>query len=276
MSHKTYKTYKTYKKLSKTKKNNKPQYGGVDSIQKTPINKLSNIISNTSDNLYNKGIIIADKGKDMLLQNINDLLESPKINELALKGETYLSDFNNQLHNPVFKKEFTETLENASDYATIGLKAMNQPIDEAIDKLNQSGTKAVSGALSGAIKVGTDAMAAIPGVGAIIELGKIANDGTKAVSSVMEASSEAAKTVDTFIADTNNNLSKLKENTEYNSLTKIKQQGGAIMERTTNSIRNFYKPIENYSSLKGYSTTGITKKKLLKRKSKTKRVRFNI
>jgi hypothetical protein len=234
----------------------------VDSIE----NKVTDISSSVANDIYDNSKFIVDKGKDELIQNINDFIESPKISQITEAGENYLSDFNDRIDNPVFKKQVSDTLDNVADYADITLKAMDKPIDEAIDKLNESGTKAASGTVSSIIKVGTDALAAIPGLGAVIELGKIANDASKGVSSVVEASAEAAETADDFLKETNQNIDKLKHST---------QQGGEILTRTMHSIDNFQK-IPLPSSMKGGNGYYKTKKRLLRRKNKTKRVRFNI
>jgi methyl-accepting chemotaxis protein len=239
------------------------KHGIVDNIE----NKVSGITSDVANNIYDTSRKFADQGKEALIQNINDFIESPKISKITEAGENYLSDFNERIDNPVFKKQVNETLNNMSDYAELGLKAMDKPIDDAIDKLNESGTKAASGTISSVIKVGTDAMAAIPGLGAIIELGKIANDASKGISSVVDASSQAAETVDDFLTETNENITKF---------THAKQQGGEIIDRTIHSINEFHKPLFFPSAMKGGNGYYKTKKRLLRRKNKTRRVRFNL
>jgi len=263
----TRKTFKAGKKPIKSQQYNdyntdKP--GVVDVIK----NNVSDITNSVANNIYDTGKNIVNNSKDALIQNINDFIESPKITQITEAGENYLNDFNNKINNPVFKKQVGETLDNLADYTDLTLKAMDKPIDHAIDKLNESGTKAVSGAVSSIIKVGTDALAAVPGVGAVIELGKIANDASKGISSVVEASSEAAETADDFFTETNQNLDKLKHTT---------QQGGEIMNRTMNSIEQFQsgQPNNLTSAMKG-GNGYKTKKRFLRHKNKTKRVRFNL
>jgi hypothetical protein len=233
--------------------------GIVDNVQ----NKISNITSNIGQSAYN----FANKGKEVLIQNINDFIESPKIAKISQQGEDYLGDFNNKINNPIFKKQANETLENVSDYMEMGLKAMDKPIDEAIVKLNDAGTKAASGTLSSAIKVGTDAIAAIPGIGAVVELGKIANDASKGISSLVDAGSQVSETVDDFFTDVNKNMDQLS------------QKGGEIMERTIHSIDEFHQPIRSTlrSSLRTSLRSTLKKnKKFIRRKNKTKRVRFSL
>jgi hypothetical protein len=236
MTLKTANMKKRFLKL-KTRKN---KNGGGD------IDPSYNIVTHLENTLYDNAADIANSSKDFLIRNINDLLESPKIAQLSEAGEDYLRDFNEKIENPVFKEEVQHTMNVAKDYIDIAEK----PFEDAVAKLAKSGEKATSAALSGAIRVGTDAMAAIPGVGAVIELGKIANDGSTAISKVIEAGKEAAETADDFIHDVN----------EKNNLLHLKQTGGKIIRRTAETIDTFTKK---------------TPKRLLRRnRRKTKRVRF--
>ena len=94
---------------------------------------------------------------------------------IACGNNSNQENINDKFDNPEFKKELSESIDNAADVAEITIKAMDKPIDAAIVKLNDAGTKAASGIGAGAIKVGTDMLGAIPGFGAIIDLGKIIN-----------------------------------------------------------------------------------------------------
>jgi hypothetical protein len=277
--------YKTYKKLPLKQKRTckigrkiEIKYGGNEDEYKNKINsnntylndiekKVSGITNDITNDVYDTSVHLANKSKEYVIQNINDFIESPKISKIAESGENYLKDINDKIENPVFKKQVNDTLENISDYSELTLKAMDKPIDDAIIKLNDAGTKATSGIVSSSIKVGTDALAAIPGIGAFIELGKIANDASKGVSSVVEASSQAAETVDDFLTETNKNITKL---------SNIKQQGGEIIDRTIDSINNFHKQIPISSLPSAMKGGNKTKKRFFRRKNKTKRVRFNL
>jgi len=236
-------------------------------IERTFSDMTNDALIHQTNNIYDTGIHLVDKSKEAIVQNINDFIESPKITQISEFGENYLNDINERIKNPVFKKQVNETLDNISDYSEMTLKALDKPIDNTIKKLKVAGTEAVSGVLSSGIKVGTDALAAIPGVGAIIELGKIANDASKGVSSVIDASSKAAETVDDFISETNKNMTKL---------NKMKQQGGEIIQRTIDSINDFQKPIHVNSITSVMKGGNKTKKRFFRRKNKTKRVRFNL
>jgi len=191
---------------------------------------------------------VANKGSAALLENINEVLGSKQVNETITEAAentkqilaTELETFNKPFSDPRFKELATKSLDNMSEYADIAVDALNKPIDKTIDKLNESGVKALSGAVSGSIKVGTDAIAAVPGWGAIVELGKMANDTSKAVSSVVEAGSEAASTLSDAYVETSHNI---KEGLE--ELEKRKKDAMDIANRTTESINQFENPIDN-------------------------------
>jgi hypothetical protein len=254
--------------------------GNIDSAIGTIENSASGLVGDVT-NIGSDIVNVFDKGTAAVIGNINDVLESPKIEgsisealeETAGIGEKVLENFNQVLESPELKEEAKEALDNASDYASIAIKAMDKPIDEAIDKLNDATTEATSGVISGVIKVGTDAMAAVPYVGAVMELGKMLNDGSKAVSSVVESGSEIIETTNDLFIDTAHGIKEgLKE------LEEKKKEGEKILHRTADSIEKFEKPM-NLSSVPGMSHvpkggSRRTRKKFMKRKGKSKRVRF--
>ena len=242
----------------------------------TKINEISDGASGIVSDVKN----VFDKGSAAIIENINDVLQSPKVGEslneaaeeTAEIGEKLLENFNEKFESPEFKEEAKIALDNAADYANIAVEAMDEPINKAVDQLNEAGTKAASGAISGIIKVGTDALAAVPGAGAIIEIGKIANDASKAVGDVASASSQAASTISKVVEETSKNLDE-----GLDKLDEKKKEAMQISNRTNKSIKSFENPIGN--AVKTIGKTGgahKTKRRLLKRKAKSKRVRFSI
>jgi ABC-type transporter Mla subunit MlaD len=242
------------------------------------INELSESASGLISNAKEIGsdiVKVFDKGSAAIVGQINDVLESPKIEnsvreaaeETAEIGEKLLKKFNDKLSTPEFKEETKEALENVADYAEITIKAMDEPVNDAVDKLNEAGTKAASGAVTGLIKVSTDAMAAVPGAGAIVELGKIVNDTSAAVGDVVEAATDATSTVSKVIQETSENI-----NESLDKLEEKKKEGEKILSRTNKSIKSFESPATSFISGGGRKT----KRKLFKHKGKSKRVRFAI
>jgi hypothetical protein len=177
---------------------------------------------------------------------------------------------------------------------------LDEPLNKAVDELNEAGTKAASGAVSGLVKVGTDALAAVPGAGAIVEVGKIVNDASRAIGDVSSAASEATSTVSKVIEETSKNINegieKLEEkkeglNSSMNSITpnmnltpdinfkpevsfnKLNKEGLNVSNRVDKSINQFENPVSSAPVLTGGKKT---RKKFLKSKGKSKRVRFAI
>jgi hypothetical protein len=264
------------------------------------INKISDAASGLvtdAKEIGNDVVDVFNKGSAAVIENINDVLESPKIensvNEAATEtaeiGEKLLENFNEKLSSPEIKEQAKEALENAADYTEIAVEAMDKPLNKAIDQLNEAGTKAASGIASGVIKVGTDAMAAVPGLGAVIELGKMANDASAAAGDVVEAASQATSTVSKVVEDTSKNIEEevykleekknMGENMDENEsmkggmskLKEINKDSIKISNRVNNSINMFENPLQT-NKKRGYKT----KRRLFKNKPKTKRVRFAI
>jgi hypothetical protein len=235
-------------------------------------NNVSEIASNITSNVTN----VADKASASIIENVNEVLGSDAVKETTKQAAEdtaaitteLLDNFNKTFDNPKVKREVKEALNNAGEVASVAVDAMKEPFNKVVDATAESLQKASSAAVSGAIKVGTDALAAVPFYGAIIDLGKMVNDGSKAASAIVEAGTEAAEVASDAFIDTKENFEK-----GLNEKKKISQQ---IHNRTTNSINQFYNPTDitkNPDITKGGSKT---KRKLFKRKYKTKRVRFAI
>jgi hypothetical protein len=287
--------------------NNSNQTNSTNNIDNN-INKISDTASEFVSGAKEIGsdiVNVFNKGSAAVIGNINDVLESPQLeasvseaaSETAEIGEKLLENFNEKLSTPELKEEAKEALENAADYAEIAVEALDKPLNKAIDQLNADGTKAASGIATGVIKVGTDAMSAVPGIGAVIELGKMANDASAAAGDVVEATSKAASTVSNVVADTTKNIEEginkleeeknisenvgenVSENMNVNEsmkggmskLKEINKDGSKIYNRVNNSINAFENPLQP-NKKGGYKT----KRRLFKNRPKTKRVRFAI
>jgi len=293
--------------INNSNQTNSNQTNSTNNIDNN-INKISDTASEFVSGAKEIGsdiVNVFNKGSAAVIGNINDVLESPQVeasvseaaSETAEIGEKLLENFNEKLSTPELKEEAKEALENAADYAEIAVEALDKPLNKAIDQLNADGTKAASGIATGVIKVGTDAMAAVPGIGAVIELGKMANDASAAAGDVVEATSKAASTVSNVVADTTKNIEEginkleeeknISENVGENvgqnmsvnesmkggmsKLKEINKDGLKIYNRVNNSINAFENPLQP-NKKGGYKT----KRRLLKNRPKTKRVRFAI
>jgi len=254
-------------------------------------NKMNGVDNTTSEFVSNakeigaNAVKIADAGTSAVIANINDVLKNPEMGksvietakETAAIGEKLLENFNDNLSTPKMKEEATKALDNAADYAKIFVEAMDEPIDGAIDEFNEAGTKVASAAVSGAIKVGTDALGAVPFYGALIDAGKIANDAGKAFSEISEATSNAAGTVSKVTKEISVNVDQ-----GLDTLDEQKKEAAKIANRTTQSINQFQNPLNNVQNPlnnakpKGVLSGGKTRRKQFKRNMKSKRVRFAI
>jgi len=238
----------------------------------TKINDISDAASGLVSGVQSIGsnvVNVFDKGSAAVVGNINDVLQSPQVgetvNEAAQEtaeiGEKLLEDFNEKLNTPEMKEETKIALDTAADYTNIALDSMDEPIDKAIDQLGDAGTKATSGVVSGLIKVGTDAMCAVPYVGAVFELGKMINDGSRAVGDVVEATSDATGTISKVVEETSKNIDE-----GIDKLDEKKKEAQQIANRTNKSIQTFENPIGGFRK---------TKRRFFKHKGKSKRVRFS-
>jgi hypothetical protein len=234
---------------------------------------LTSNVSESASEIASDISNVADKTSAALIENVNEVLGSDAVNETVKQAaedtaditKELLGNFNEALDNPQVKEEVKDALDNAGEIASVAVDALEEPINKVVDVTAEAAQKATSAAVSGAIKVGTDAMAAVPFWGALIDLGKMINDGSKAASAVVEASSEAVEAASDAFIDTKKNFEEGIKDLEQKK--KLSQQ---ISNRTTQSINQFENP---NMIAKGGSRT---RRRLLKRKMKSKRVRFAV
>jgi ABC-type transporter Mla subunit MlaD len=236
------------------------------------LDKISDAASGVISDVGN----VVNKASASVIDNINDVLSSPTVSEsvkeageetAAITGKL-AETFNDALDDPVVKAEVEQAIENAGQIGTVVAKAAEEPLKEVARVSVSAGTDALSAASSGAVKVATDILASIPGIGAIFDIGKILNDGSKAASAMVEAGSEAIETASDAFIETKANVEKgLKE------LEEKKKMAEQISNRTTKSINQFENPLSKTTQSGGSKKT---KRRLFKRKAKSKRVRFAI
>jgi len=217
---------------------------------------------------------VADKTGSAIIENVNEVLGSDAVKETIAEAaentaeivQENLEVFNDALDKPEVKAEIKESIEKAGEIGSIVIESAKEPIDKAVDVTANAVQKATSGALSGAVKVGTDVLAAVPFFGAIVDAGKMINDGSKAVSSVVEASSEAVEAASDAFVETKENVEK-----GLKVLEEKKKMADQISSRTNKSIKDFEFPTDTVQS-----GGRKTRRRLFKRKAKSKRVRFAI
>ena len=212
-----------------------------------PIKKENDIVPQEVDQKVNEIGSAASGLAASVMENVNEVLGSPQLqnslnntaSETAEIGTNLLENVNEKLSTPQFKEAATKVIDNVADYTNIIVKAIDEPLNNSIDTLNEAGTKAMSGIASGAIKVGTDALAAVPGAGAVIELGKMANDASAAAGDVVEATSDATTAVANIVKETTENMKEGIDDLKNKEL-EAKQIGGRINK----SIHLFENPLQ--------------------------------
>ena len=237
---------------------------GLKIIGLERINNVTNAETATNANVSPS---IIDKTGAKVIDHLNDVLESKPIQETTSVAAKKTADiiskasetFNNELDNPIVKENIKKSIEHAGELTSVFMDAVKEPTEKLVDIAADSVTRISSAALSGAITMGTDALAATPVAGAVINVMKMLNDGTKAASSIVEAGSEITSAASQAIIETKENM---------DGFSKQKQMGGKIMNRVTSSIKQFENPLLNGGKK--------TKNRLIKRRFKTKRVRFTI
>jgi ABC-type transporter Mla subunit MlaD len=244
---------------------------GLERINNENIDKIGNNASGVVSDVGN----VVNKTSAAVIDNVNNVLGSEAVSTSVQEAADQTAEitgklaekFNNAMNNPEVKQQVQKAIENAAEIGTIVVKSSEKPFQEAVKVGVEAGTKALGAASAGIIKVGTDMMAAVPGLGAVIEVGKMLNDGSKAASAVVEAGSEAAATAsDAFIETSENVKQGLKQLEEKK---KIAEQ---ISNRTTKTISQFENPLQTTTQTAGGRKT---KRRLFKRKAKSKRVRFS-
>lgn len=263
---------------------------GLEKIDKSNDTSVASVASNLPDMKIDEnlekirdtasGVVstvgnTVDKTSAAIIDNVNEVLGSTAVSQgVKEAGEETgaiigkLSEtFNDAMNDPAVKAEVEEAIEKAGEIGTIVAKASEQPLKEAARVSVSAGTDALSAASSGMIRVGTDILASLPGIGTIFDITRMINDGSKATSAVVEASSEAIEAASDAFIETKENVERgLKE------LEEKKKMVEEISKRTTGSIKQFENPLQSNIQRGGRKT----RRHLFKRKVKSKRVRFAV
>lgn len=165
---------------------------------------------------------ILNKGLALVLRQVNTVLAGSGVQTTvdaeAARATELVTDIFSRVAEKLSDPKLQEQARLAGDelaiYAKILVDAMREPLTELVGILSQAGLKATSAITVGIIKVVTDAMAAVPGVGAVIEVGKIANDVSRAVGDAVEAGSDATTAASKAVFDITENVKQGLKNAE--------------------------------------------------------------
>ena len=283
------------------------------------LNQATEGLSNATEGISKIGsdvVNIADKASAAIIENINDVLQSPEVgksvteaaSDIAETGTKLLSEFNKVANTPEFKQQTKVAIDNAAEIAEIAIQAADKPITEAVDVLNEAGEKAVAGVASGAVKAATDVAAAVPFYGSIIDMGKMVNDVTAAAQDVVEASTSATEAVSKAVKETSDNINEGLEKLEAakqkvdnlsssipqmpstppvpkidgkNIQKQMVQAAGGLKKINNEKYQVAGRIIDSINEFKdpinfSIMKGGKTKKHYIKSKGKSKRVRFNL
>ena len=157
---------------------------------------------------------ILNKGLGIILNQVNTVLAAPGVQTTvdaeAERATELVTDIFSRVAEKLQDPKLQEQARLAGDelaiYAKILVDAMREPLTELVGILSQAGLKATSAIIVGIVKVVTDAMAAVPGLGAVIEVGKIANDVSRAVGDAAEAGSDATTAASKAVFDITENV----------------------------------------------------------------------
>lgn len=151
-----------------------------------------------------------------VLQKANTFLENSgaesAVDAEADKATKKLTSIFNRiteiLSDPELQQAAARAGKEVGDYTTILVDAMREPLSELAVVVAEADLNATGAILAGIIKVVTDAMAAVPGLGAVIEFGKISNDVAGATGDVVHSGTTAVTAASRFVYEIVQNIMK--------------------------------------------------------------------
>lgn len=180
--------------------------------------------------------------------------QGENVGDVAAK---WLHNFNEGMKTPELRQEASVALNNV-------MEALDKPLDKAVTKLGEVSGKAIKGLGSGVVEMGSSALSAIPGVGAVVALGKTIDNISHAAESVTHTIAEASDTLQELVKDTKQAM----------------QESKQILHRTDQSIATFQKKPESVEVTGGGKKmrykTPMRSRWLLRNKYRTRKVRFQL
>jgi hypothetical protein len=190
---------------------------------------------------------VVDRSGGLIISDINEVLASDQFKrttEEAAKqtGELIRESskrFNETLDDPDVKAQLEEAIKKAGEIGEMVVKYGEKPYYRAVDIAGRAARKASSAVASGSLKVGSDALAAVPFVGSVVSVGNMINDGSKAASALVEAGSEVVQSASDVFLEVKKNIEK---DYKLDDLEERKKLGQKIYNRVNKSISNFQNP----------------------------------
>lgn len=233
--------------------------------------KLSGVFGKVTELVSRTGATVIEKVNNALESN----LVKETVKEAAEKTAGIVKDnlevFNEELNDPQVKEQVVEAIENASIIGDALVESSKEPLNKFAENVAEEIPKIGQAVVPGVVKVGTDLAASVPGIGAVIDFGKALNDGAEAFSKSVKATSNIIDSGADLINETKENFEEVKRELEKN-----KQLAEKISNRTNHSINEFTNPLNKLNSRTVQSAgRRKTKRRIIKNKIKSKRVRFS-
>ena len=213
-----------------------------------------------------------------VLEPVKDFVESAlvkeSVTEMAKDTVEAVKDnlkiFNEEANKPEVKEEIIEGINTASVYGDALIEASKEPInkalDEAADSINDAAPK-FGKAVANTINATAEE---VPVVGTVYAALNVVNNLSKAASAAVQTGSQVFEIASNAFTETKENYDKVMK-----ELEEKKQLANKISERTTKSINEFTSPLDKFKNQTEQAAgKRKTKRRLIKRKVKSKRVRF--
>jgi hypothetical protein len=218
------------------------QYKDHDTGLLNDVGKGLNYVGSTTASL-NEGIQDFNKKTDDVKESIGDGLDKVATGAFEIVKDT-VSDVANLVD--------LDDLKQASVASSIMIDAMEEPVVEATKVLSQVGEQLAANAGTSAMNVLIDIAAAAPGIGALIELPKIANDAVYGLAKGVEAGAQLIDIAGDIVDATEKNVDKTIE-----TLKKIEETGNyALQDGVTPGKDQFDQFGQPGFGTPGYGTPG--------------------
>jgi len=236
---------------------------GLERINKTPEDMVS---SQKFGEMVSTGKNVANNMATTAIQNVNEVLGSDLVQgatrEAAENTANIIKQSAETINAVLNKPDVKEKVKEAAKNLEFLAEAANGPIEKFGIDIGNSLQQVIPKAVTAGTKAVLDA-ALISPIGPLIEASNMINDATKAASAFVEAGSQAVESASDMFAKTTDNYNKL-----MNELEEKKRLANQISNRTTQSINQFENPLVQTGGGRK------TKRRLLNRRAKSKRVRF--
>jgi hypothetical protein len=217
---------------------------------------------------------IMDRTGGIIFNDINDLLGSDEFKQTTKQAAQQTAalirenakTFNDALNDPDVRLQVEEAIKKAGEISDMVVKYGEKPFNRAVDTAAKAAQKAASAAVTGTVKVGTDALSAMPFLGSVVSVGNMVNNTSKAACAMSEAGSDMVQAVSDAVIETNRSVRK-----GLSELEEKKKMNEQISNRINNSINNFENPTVTQTT-GGYRT----RRRFFKPTAKSRRVRIVI